>query len=184
MRMSVQCIITVKGDGKGRYGKPKNDRIGPLSDFLVFNQIFFKVVRDHLKTCNICDPYEVIEVYLERLRKVGTVSSRFSSKSSIKGMFALEKVLRGKYGLSFRYRSMNEFWLRSQAVDDILLRAPLCTLKELVMCLQFQEVSTIDILCNQNMTFAALRQVLRNNGQFPSEEELAELVSIAEVMLS
>jgi hypothetical protein len=62
----MRCIITIPGDGKGRYGKPKNDRTGPVEEFVVDNGYFYPRVFAHVEKCKLCDPTEVLHKYLER----------------------------------------------------------------------------------------------------------------------
>lgn len=62
----MDCTITVKGNGVGRYGHPKHDRTGPIREFLVDNQIFYRVVKNHVATCDKCDPNAILEHYLAR----------------------------------------------------------------------------------------------------------------------
>jgi hypothetical protein len=187
--MTLDCEITVKGDGVGRYGNPKKDRKGPLREFLVFNQVFFKKVRDHLDTCPRCDPDEAMEVYLERLRRPPTKGSdSHASATVVKFALSVEKVL-SKRGRALRPEIANEFWLRSRDPRSVLARKNLCSLTELAWCYRFQESTPagyriLQQLCGQDRTFAALEGILKGGRTPPSEDELRELLEIAEVMLS
>jgi hypothetical protein len=58
----------VPGRGKAGHGHPREDRTGPLEEFLVDNQVFYKHVREHLSQCSLCNPRAVLEIYLERRR--------------------------------------------------------------------------------------------------------------------
>jgi hypothetical protein len=62
----MECRIKVAGDGIGKYGKPKTDKEGPISDFLVDNAVYYTAIRKHLKDCNICDMNDILSTYLRR----------------------------------------------------------------------------------------------------------------------
>jgi hypothetical protein len=62
----MDCIVTMLGDGVGRYGKPKNDRTGPVREFIVDNQYFYPRVFKHVKDCAKCDSVTILETYLNR----------------------------------------------------------------------------------------------------------------------
>lgn len=62
----MDCILTYKGDGVGNHGHPKYDRVGPVREFLVDNQLFYTFVKQHLQTCTKCDPTAILEYYLNR----------------------------------------------------------------------------------------------------------------------
>lgn len=66
----MNCIITVKGDGVGRYGKTKTDRTGPIRDFLMDNQVLYTAVLRHVRECALCDPVAIFMHYLERRRNL------------------------------------------------------------------------------------------------------------------
>lgn len=70
--MSIRsCTITIKGDGKGRYGKFKVDTTRTVKEFIVDNQHVYGKVLDHVKKCkdpDPCDPVEVLQVHLLRLK--------------------------------------------------------------------------------------------------------------------
>jgi len=66
------CIITVKGDGKGRYGHPKSDRTGPIESFIVDNAVFYSAVFKHVKTCSNCSPIAIMTIYFKRRKGIFT----------------------------------------------------------------------------------------------------------------
>jgi hypothetical protein len=69
----LDCIITVKGNGVGKYGRSKKDRTGYVSEFCVDNTFFYRAIFKHLKECNKCDPNDVLKTLLFR-RKDGLVT--------------------------------------------------------------------------------------------------------------
>jgi hypothetical protein len=90
-----ECQITVKGDGVGRYGKPKTDKTGPLSDFLVDNSVFYAAVTKHLQKCDRCDVVEVLQTYLRRRIQVPKFKGQ-TSTSLMKRAVILENLARKK----------------------------------------------------------------------------------------
>ena len=62
----MDCIISIKGNGVGNNGHPKHDRSGPVREFLVDNQVFYRVVKNHVFSCDKCDPSAILQVYLDR----------------------------------------------------------------------------------------------------------------------
>lgn len=42
------CVITVKGNGKGENGWFKHDKTGPVSQFMVDNTYLYPIVRRHV----------------------------------------------------------------------------------------------------------------------------------------
>ena len=66
------CMMTVKGDGVGKYGKPKKDVTMTVTEFLVDNGVYYAAVYQHLRGCEAsprCDPQQVLEAYLARRTK-------------------------------------------------------------------------------------------------------------------
>jgi len=182
----ADCEITVKGDGQGRHGHPKNDRTGPLREFLVFNQVFFKAVRDHLKDCSRCDPAEVMRVYLERVRNPPTKATNGRTSSTfIDHVSKLEKLLARKGSPPLPSEVVNEVWLRG-GKEKILARERFCSVRELAWAYKF--VWGIDgphaqaQLRQSSRTFAVIARLLEEMA--PGEGEYDRLIEVAEVMLS
>lgn len=96
------CTITVKGNGVGRYGRPKEDVTGTVTEFLVDNDVFYGAVFSHLKECKAerpCDPQQVLEAYLARRKH----QAKFKGTGS-KGLSRLAM----KYKRTFRDRVSDE----------------------------------------------------------------------------
>ena len=107
----MNCQITIRGNGIGRYGHPKNDRTGPLSEFLVDNVVLLRQISKHLKQCNKCTVEEVLQIYLKRLNPGksfnGCVSISLASKALVFENIARRKEETLTPGL------VNEFLWRS-----------------------------------------------------------------------
>jgi hypothetical protein len=62
--MGLNCEITVEGRKDGRTSK--ETKTGPVSSFIVDNQILYGAVLKHLRKCQVCDPREALQAYLDR----------------------------------------------------------------------------------------------------------------------
>jgi hypothetical protein len=91
----MNCVITVKGDGVGRYGKAKTDQTRTLKDFLVDNVVFYVAVTNHLKTCQVCSVDEVLKEYLRRRVSIAKFSG-MTSKSLVTRALILETLAKKK----------------------------------------------------------------------------------------
>ncbi len=83
----MDCILKCPG-GTGM-GQPRHDTAKPLYEYLVDNDYFYRLVLNHLKTCKLCSPEEVLQVYLNRRRRIPKFQG-FVSEGLIKlaGKFA------------------------------------------------------------------------------------------------
>lgn len=108
---SLNCNITVLGDGKGRYGKPKTTKTGPLSDFLVDNIVYYVEITKHLQTCDVCSIDEILKEYLRRRVEIPKFNGE-TSKALMERAIVLER-LSIKKGQSLTPGLINEFVWRS-----------------------------------------------------------------------
>lgn len=104
----MDCRILVKGNGKGGHGVPVRDREGPLKEFLVDNQVFYRAVTRHLRICDKCSAEECLRLLLDRrIAKVGgAVSSSFLRQAVILGNLKTRPASR---------ETVNEAILRSES---------------------------------------------------------------------
>ena len=178
----MNCVITVKGDGRGLYGKPKNTRTGPLSEFLVNNQVFFSVVKKHLRTCSTCSVDAVLKVYLHRLTTHARLNGA-SSTSLTKYVLSLENIA-AKKGETLTPGLVNEFLWRGgpHAVKEH--GALLSTMEKLRA---FSHPSWEHTLHSQLSNFSGLelqlvRLAIDKVGLGLSDQEIEDMCSVAEVM--
>ncbi len=71
------CFITIKGNGFGGNGHPKQDTTRNVRGFLKDNDIYYKAVLTHLRGCADCDPEEALREFLKNRdgdKKGGLVS--------------------------------------------------------------------------------------------------------------
>jgi len=181
---SLSCSITVPGDGKGRYGKPKNDRTGPLSSFLVNNQVFFTVVKNHLKTCSKCSIDAVLTVYRDR-----TISklTGCSSNSLIRHALGLEKIAI-ENGETLTPGLVNEILWRGgpQPIREFRTRL---SVKEKLMAFSHPRYKSMDPygfgldgLSFDNLEIQLINLASQEIGLNLNDQEILELCEISEVM--
>ena len=178
----MNCQITVKGNGHGGYGHPKTDKTGPLKDFLVDNQVFYRAVREHLKTCSVCSVEEILRFYLDRRLENPKFEER-SSSTLAKHAVALEK-LAAKKKTPVPKELVNEFLWRVgvYGVKDYSIRlSPLEMYKafrlDVVRTLIHVDVSSISPIAKQ--VYMLAKQAINED---LTEEEVEQLLPIVEIM--
>jgi hypothetical protein len=197
--MGLTCVITVPGDGKGRNGKSKGDRTGPVESFLVDNQVLYQAVRKHLRKCKVCDPKEALQAYLDRRRNPkfqGTISrslighaEKFRSVFKERGLPVPEDLI-----AEFKWRvgsphGLSEF---SKVLSPEYLVRGLVHLKDEDRRIRHLTHNSVAAICNAdigcNDYIKQLAVIVDNmftvDRPFPSKQELDDLISIAGVMLS
>ena len=101
----MKCLITIPGNDKG-YGHPAKNRIEPIENFLVNNNVFFTHIRQHLVKCDKCDANEFMEVYLSRYRvRRKPFIDGLTSTAFVKHVMMLDRMLQKskKYHINFQY---------------------------------------------------------------------------------
>lgn len=95
--MSIRtCTMTIKGDGKGGYGKFVHDATRTVEGFIIDNKCVYGKVLNHVKECqdpDPCDPLEVVRIHLDRLqpKRMGIVSD-----SLLRNVLRYKKVFRDR----------------------------------------------------------------------------------------
>ena len=177
----MNCIITIAGNGSGRYGSPKTPRTGPISEFRVDNTVFYIAITNHLKTCNVCNIEEILRVYLER-RKKSPKFNGFTSSGLAKRAQILEK-LAIKKKKPVPKELVNEFLWRAGPYftqyfgDRLSPREKILGFKVLFSVPEFTQVG---LLTNVDMTLAKIAQ--DSSGKDFTDEEIESLVRVAEVI--
>jgi hypothetical protein len=183
------CIITIAGDGIGKYGKSKKDRTGPVRKFLVFNEHVARAVRKHLVSCVSCDPDEALREYRDRLdRAVPGSPGRMASQTFIRSLEVLDRVLKkaGKAGLDPGVK--NEFYVRCSNPKMVASRAFLLSAREIYDYVQFhwgESAGGSHAFREAIRTSPRLRAVARfveAQSWAPTDQELDDLVKVEEVM--
>lgn len=175
----MQCVITVKGDGRGKYGHPKTDKTGPLKDFIVDNVVYYIAVTKHLSECNVCSVNDVLTEYLRRRVTIPKFEG-FSSRSLVTRVFVLEKLAKRK-GEALTQGLVNELIWRG-GTNYVITHNARFSLREKYVAFQFQYPSNLSILLEQDRYLAGI--VHQSNCGKLSDQELEELVQVAEVMFT
>lgn len=103
----MDCIITVKGDGRGQYGHSKHDRTETIQRFLVHNQVLYTEVFKHVVKCDKCDPNKILECYF---------SSREKMKISLTSSTFVDLVRRYELNMSSR---LTQNWLKKLILSSV-----------------------------------------------------------------
>jgi hypothetical protein len=72
----MDCLLTIKGDGAGKYGQFKKDTTRTIRNWIVDNQVIYPKVFKHVATCDKCDPVKISIAYLERRRNTNKFNGR------------------------------------------------------------------------------------------------------------
>jgi hypothetical protein len=185
----LDCIITIRGDGEGKYGNIKEDKTGPLHDFLSFRKVYFKAIRDHVQKCDECKIEDIFVAYKNRVilnqDESGENEYGTTSKTLLEHVTALEKILR-KSGKTYDKELVNELFLRSYRVDMILSRIPECSYMELLWCYRFHDSHNnrraLELL--HHRVFSVIHQIVQGSKDPQDEETLKSLIEVAEIMTS
>lgn len=181
----------VEGDGRGKYGRFKKDKTGPISQFMVDNVTLYALVKKHIVKCPHCDPTEAVRHYLERRRTDPKFKGRVTG--------ALAKVALSYERQCAKTRPVprelvNEFIWRSGDRDLILANDNRMSVRELVEAARFY---TEDMMRFQNLPtqamidklpkasrFGMVCQLLVHKAAPETDQELEDLIQVAEVTLA
>jgi hypothetical protein len=179
---NMNCVITVKGDGVGRYGKPKVDRTGPLSEFLVDNSVFYVEITKHLQQCSVCSVNAVLTEYLRRRVQIPKFKGQ-TGASLVKRAVILERLAKKK-GEALTPGLVNEIIWRCDIWHIIKFNARL-SLRERFTAFKFHGTDVIPKLKELSTQDRYLVELVRGSdlGKI-TDQELEELLVAAEVMFS
>lgn len=178
--MSFDCIITVKGNGKGRYGNFKQDKTGPVSQFMVDNVHLYPIVKAHIVACDRCDPTEALRFYLNRRAGGVTVTGTLAKLA-----LSYERLCRKTRPIPKEL--VNEFICRSADFGLIAKHEARLNIRELVAAAELYLKATAPwrdrALPFSESMFGRVCK-LADNGGFPeTDEEMEDLVSVMEVQI-
>lgn len=180
----MNCVITIAGNGVGRYGRFKNDKTGPLKQFIVDNVHLYGKVFQHVKDCSICDPVQVLEAYLNR-RRTDPKFKGITTDSLVKLALKYEKLFKKK-NVVYDVKMVNEFIWRSWQIEYIPVYAPRLSLQEIVSHIRVLKKKTNGLTRPNSLfddRYNMVFQILRNDdGSEISEEHLQQLLKVAEVV--
>lgn len=188
------CVITVKGNGKGENGRFKLDKTGPVSQFMVDNTYLYPVVKKHVVACPHCDPTEVLRHYLRRR----LVLPKFQPKPG-QPLWNVDGQLTGSLAkLALSYERMtaknrpvprelvNEFIWRTASVDMLVEHGPRLSVRELVsgaeLLLKHSGGSRPKSVPAGSKLDLVL-QLLQHHAKPATEQEFEDLIAVAEVQI-
>ena len=178
-----ECTMTVEGDGKGKYGRSKNDRTGPVSMFMVDNISLYPKVKGHIKKCDKCCPQAALEFYLERRKRdpkfKGTVTGTLANMA-----LSYERTFKGR----IRKETVNEFLWRLNNVYELEKHVNRLTVEELArgaeLCMVYAGKSRIHV---PDVQSSMLQDIIRLvwGGLMPKDEkDIADLLTVLAVSAS
>lgn len=174
----LNCSITIKGDGRGKYGKLMYDKSGPLRDFLIDNQHFYIEITKHLQTCNVCSIDVVLNEYLRR--RVETPKFRGeSSNGLVKRAIVLERLAK-KRGQSLTPGVVNELIWRNGLYAIEKYGSRLSLREKFMAFTYFPGHDNLKLTAEDQL----LRQISHQISKNSSSEEIEELLKVAEVMVT
>lgn len=180
----MNCVVTIEGNGVGRYGRFKIDKTGPLKQFIVDNVFLYGKVFNHVKTCQVCDPVQVLEAYLNRRRSVLKFDG-ITTGSLVKLALKYEKFFKAK-NLSYDVRMVNEFIWRSWDIQHAASYSPRLSLQEIVK--HFRILKKRPHLINDRYfddRYNVVFKILQNDdGTEMAEENIKQLIAVASVVTS
>jgi hypothetical protein len=179
----MNCLITVTGNGTGRHGNPKAAKTGPLRDFLIDNNVYYRAITKHLLECSICSINDVLKEYLRRRIEI----PKFHGMTS-------DGLGRRAVVLEHLARKKNQV-LDENLVDEILWRMGMSGInihEDRMTNMEIYRAFTIDPLTPKRSDryqwkprTLVILNIIRDSDLLPSDEtELNHLISIAEVMLT
>jgi len=181
----MHCVITVKGNGVGRYGHPKTDRTGPVSEFLVDNGVFYTAVYKHVKDCPTCDPVQVLKVYLDR-RTNGAKFNGVTSDGQVKLALKYERLFK-KNKVQYDTELINEFLWRSTAFEEYEARIGVRGMARALVNLFTREPHSFQPYLNHSKTvIKTLANLVQNAGPgilSATDDDFNQLLQVAEVQL-
>jgi hypothetical protein len=184
------CVVTVNGDGHGRNGQFKEDKTGPVSQFMVDNVVLYPLVKNHIVQCPHCDPTKAVRHYLERRKTLKKFKGRVTATLAKVALSYERKCAKTR---PVPRELVNEFIWRSGDPDLILSYEKRLSIEESVWAARFYledlkrysipmgyltdvipKTSRLFIVCN-----------LLTHGAPPKTElELKDLIQVAGVMLT
>ncbi len=188
-----ECVITVEGNGEGKYGRFKNDKTGPVSQFMVDNIALYPIVKRHVLSCDKCDPTEALQYYLNRRLTLEKFQPRQLTPGVSFGGTVNRVITVGlaKVALSYERKSklrpvsselINEFIWRTADFQFLTEHQFRLSVRNLIDACQLVK----DTTTNRKPTILSTRvrtcwEVVNNA---TSLEDLEDLVKVAEVMLA
>lgn len=180
----MNCVITIPGNGIGGYGRYKNDKTGPVKQFLVDNVYLYGKIFQHVRDCDVCDPEDTARFYLNRRK-----SLKFNGivTGSLIDLAVKYEKLAKKKNLPFNPTLVNEF-VCCYAGSNVMPEFDRLSLREIVDHTRFLKKHNGQFLfelCRIHPDYGVISKILENDNNSPiSEEDLKMLISVAEIVTS
>ena len=179
----MNCVVTIEGNGVGRYGRFKADKTGPLKQFIVDNVFLYGKVFQHVKGCNVCNPVQILEHYLNR-RRTDPKFDGVTTDTLVKLALKYEKFFKAK-NLPYDVKMVNEFIWRSWQIEHIPVYASRLSLQEIVNHVRILKRRSPHQIQGQyfDAQYNMIFQILKNDdGLEMAEAQLQRLIEVASVV--
>lgn len=112
--------MTVEGNGHGGYGMPKHDQTRTVEGFIVFSEVMYKKVFQHVKSCEAkipCSPVEILSQYIK-----GRYSPKFNGRMTV-GLTTTAMKYKRAFGDAVPDSMIHQFIAMNRCYGEILERS-------------------------------------------------------------
>jgi hypothetical protein len=184
MEVVMDCLLTIKGDGRGKYGRYKNDVTRPIRDFIIDNVTVYGKVLKHVSQCNKCSPIDIFTEYLSRRRRLAKFNGR-TTGTLCELALRYEKLSRKK-GLVFPKELLHEVRLRADSPKILIKYQNEFSSREIYGVIKYFDEAgqswAIDSLCRLPRFHKIHTIFTQISDECP--QDLEELLQVADVLLS
>ena len=195
-----ECQVTIKGNGVGQYGRFKADHTGPVSQFMVDNCYLYTQVKQHVLACPRCDPTSALRHYLDRRLTLDKFQGKPGQNWPTPGMVTgtLARLALSYERLCARSRPVSkdlvdEFLWRSADSSTICRHESRLSVRHLVAAyeLMVKQASGHHNGCGPHVPkvpadtkFGRVALIMQHHARPETEQELEDLISVAEVQIT
>jgi hypothetical protein len=190
------CTIIVKGNGKGDYGRFKEDKTDKVLRFMVDNTYLYTAVKQHVVKCPECDPTEALRHYLNRRLTLDKFQPQPGKTWPIAGMVtgSLAKLALSYERMCAKTRPIpkelvNEFIWRSADHDLIHANEHRLSVREIVGAAElFLKIhgglgnAGARQSANEATMLEKVCKLLQHHARPETAEEMEDLIQIMETM--
>ncbi|OPZ40867.1 MAG: hypothetical protein BWY99_00372 [Synergistetes bacterium ADurb.BinA166] len=169
------CTVTVQRDG--------GSTSGPLSRFLVFNDVCFRAIAAHVRRCDKCDLDAVIGAYLERVRTVKSLGETLGVTAT-RGVISILNAA-AKSGRRPSKELTEDLILRSRCVKTLRSESGSWGVRTIERCLRHHRDRSPDVHGDllKDRRFQIVARGI-DTGCVPTDSELQDYIAVEGVMES
>lgn len=184
----MDCLLTIKGDNRGKYGRFKKDTTRTIRDWIIDNAVVYPKVLAHVAECPKCDPIEIFTKYVERRRgKYAPHKFAYMTGTLVKLSHKYEKLC-AKRGTPLPKEILHEVRLHCNNAEILLHYENEFSCTEIFKILKdFQkrgESYNPKNLASKSIKYRQILDVMESIEECPDEKELENLLKVADVLLT